>query len=75
MQLDGDASGGGGAYDFAWAPVAIPGDSSTSQADIHDAGDPDPVLVVDVDGTYVLSLEVKDGRCWSAPDYVVIDVG
>jgi len=47
---------------YQWSFVSVPAGSSVSGAEITDSGTPSPSFVPDVDGTYVLVLDVSDGK-------------
>jgi hypothetical protein len=70
---------GFGSYDrdgdsltYLWSVVSVPAESAVTDADISDAGLPNPEFSWDVAGDYTLQLEVFDGEEWSAPDIITM---
>ena len=72
VQLDGAATSDvdGDALVYEWSLVAVPAGSA---AVLDDAGAVRPSFTVDLDGTYVAQLVVRDGAEEGRPDSVVID--
>ncbi len=71
--LDGSASSdaNGDALTYAWSAREVPPRSPLTQ--FTTLGQK-PLLVMDVAGTYHFELRVSDGRLWSEPDELVIEV-
>ena len=63
--LNGSASDdpdyGPEALSFAWTFVSLPDESALTNADVFDAGTPNPSFTPDAVGSYVLQLEIFDG--------------
>lgn len=59
---------------YRWRVVSRPPGSAVSDASVIDATTPSPSLSPDVEGAYVLSLEVSDGAA-SDRDHVLLVVG
>lgn len=72
---------GWGSYDldgeeltYLWTVVRIPAESTATDDNFDDPTSPDAKFTWDVDGTYLLQLQVTDGTTWSAPDLVQFTV-
>lgn len=72
--LDGSGSYDpeGAAIEYNWALSSWPDASALEGDDIFNAGGPNPTVIPDVAGTYLVSLVVSDGEQWSDPDYCTI---
>jgi hypothetical protein len=79
--LDGSASYDPerGYLDYSWGLVTVPdcselGASGAGGDGIFEPDTPDPYLVPDCEGIYLVALVVSDGVQWSEPDYSTIHV-
>jgi hypothetical protein len=68
---------GWGSYDpdgdsltYVWSLVSAPSGSSATDDNFDDVTKPNPKFNWDVTGNYTFSLEVSDGKTWSATDVV-----
>jgi hypothetical protein len=75
VSLDGTGSSDpdAGPLDYLWRFVSVPADSAVSDAAIIDVATANARFTPDVDGTYVLALDVSDGED-SDSDQVAITV-
>lgn len=76
IQLNGWASYDpeGETLSYQWSVISVPGDSSSSNSSFSDTTSPDPTFSWDVEGEYVLQLQVSDGNNWSSPDIITFNI-
>jgi hypothetical protein len=76
LQLNGWASydPDGDALTYQWSVISVPSSSAASDASFSDTTSPDPTFAWDVEGDYVLQLQVYDGESWSSPDILTISI-
>jgi len=67
--LDGDP------LTYRWSTLAVPADSTATDANLTSTTSPDSGFTWDVSGTYSFQLQVYDGILWSAPDVVTHVIG
>lgn len=76
IQLNGWASFDpeGESLDYEWSIISVPDASASSDASFSDTTAPDPTFTWDVEGEYVLQLQVSDGESWSSPDIITFNI-
>ena len=76
LQLNGWASydPNGDALTYQWSVISVPPGSSASDSSFTDATAPDPYFSWDVEGEYVIQLQVNDGTEWSSPDILTFTI-
>ena len=76
VELDGSESYDpeGAELTYSWSLATVPDCSDIDSSNIYNSGGPNPALVPDCEGLYIVSLVVGDGALWSEPDYCTIDV-
>jgi len=76
IQLNGWASydPNGDTLAYQWSIISVPKGSGSSDASFSNANSPDPTFAWDVEGDYVIQLQVTDGANWSAPDIITLSI-
>ena len=67
--LDGDP------LTYQWSVLSVPTGSTATDASFSSTSSAVPEFTWDIPGMYTLQLQVFDGRQWSAPDVVMINIG
>lgn len=70
LDARGSTDADGDALTYRWAVQSVPAGSRAALSDPRAAG---PTFTADVDGTYIFSLAVSDGKAESAPATVSVE--